>query len=164
MGFFTKIEKWNLKRLDLLVEEFDIATATYETIKSTLERNDFIYVARGNTFFLLQELKKTGADQLIIQQVNQGKLYIGESAGAIVAAPDIGYSAPMDQVEKAPNLKDYTGLGLVDFYVVPHDKNWEMGKAAQEIKDKYCASLNLKVITDRQAIWVTQDCVKLLKR
>ncbi|WP_411655007.1 Type 1 glutamine amidotransferase-like domain-containing protein, partial [Anaeromassilibacillus sp. SJQ-1] len=49
------------------------------------------------------------------REVNRGKLYIGESAGAIVTAPDIGYSAAMDDREKAPKLKEDSGLHLIDF-------------------------------------------------
>ena len=78
-----------------------------------------IFVEGGNTFFLLQELKRTGADQMLIREVNLGKMYIGESAGAIVACPDIGYSTVMDAPEKAPDLSDYSALSLVDFYAVP---------------------------------------------
>ena len=108
LGFFVKIGRWRLKKLGMLVDELEISTASYETIKGKLEKNDCIYITGGNTFFLLQELRRTGADKLLVQAVNSGKLYIGESAGAIVAAPDIGYSAIMDKVEKAPDLKDYT--------------------------------------------------------
>ena len=154
LGFFTKIGKRRLKRLGLTVEEVDVATASYESIKAALEKNEIIYIAGGNSFYLLQELKNVGADQLIIDEVNKGKLYIGESAGAIVAAPDIGYAAAMDNVEKAPELTSYASLNLIDFYVVPHSQNWEMGKAAEAIIATYDTVLNLKPITDDQAIWI----------
>lgn len=164
LGFFTKIGKWKLKRMGLIVDELEISTLPYETIKSKLEENDFIYVAGGNTFFLLQELKRTGADKVLIQEINKGKLYIGESAGAIVVAPDIGYSAEMDNVEKASELKDYSGLNLIDFYVVPHYKNWEMGKAAEKIISTYSTSIHLKVIRDNQAILIENGNVEILDK
>lgn len=164
LGFFTKIGKWKLKRMGLIVDELEISTLPYETIKSKLEENDFIYVAGGNTFFLLQELKRTGADKVLIQEINKGKLYIGESAGAIVVAPDIGYSAEMDNVEKASELKDYLGLNLIDFYVVPHYKNWEMGKAAEKIISTYSTSIHLKVIRDNQAILIENGNVEILDK
>ena len=91
LGFFVKIGKWRLKRMGLKVEELEISSSSYETIKSKLEKNDIIYISGGNTFFLLQELKRTGADKLLIKEINNGKLYIGESAGAIAVAPDIRY-------------------------------------------------------------------------
>lgn len=161
-GFFVKIGKWKLKRLGLTVDELEISTSSYETIVDKLTKNNFIYVTGGNTFFLLQELRKSGADKVLIQEVNKGKLYIGESAGAIIAAPDIEYSSEMDCIEKAPDLKDYTGLGLVDFYVVPHDKNWEMGKAADKIREMYDGILDLKIICDNQAVSIRGDEVTVL--
>lgn len=164
LGFFTKIGKWKLKRMGLIVDELEISTLPYETIKSKLEENDFIYVAGGNTFFLLQELKRTGADKVLIQEINKGKLYIGESAGAIVVAPDIAYSAEMDNVEKASELKDYLGLNLIDFYVVPHYKNWEMGKAAEKIISTYSTSIHLKIIRDNQAILIENGNVEILDK
>lgn len=164
LGFFVKIGKWTLRRLGLTVDELDIYSASYETAKSKLEKNDIIYVAGGNTFYLLQELKRTGTDKLLADEINKGKLYIGESAGAILTAPDIGYSQKWIMWEKAPDLKDYSGLNVVDFYVVPHYKNWEMGKAAQIIIDKYSESLDLKVINDKQAIFIDNDKVKILDK
>ena len=73
LGFFVKMEKWKLKRLSLIVDELEISTSSYETIKDTLQRNDFIYITGGNTFFLLQELKRTGADKLLVEEINKGK-------------------------------------------------------------------------------------------
>lgn len=157
------MEKQELKKLGLIVDELEISASSYETIQSTLKKNDFIFISGGNTFFLLQELKRTGTDQLLKEEVNSGKLYIGESAGAIVASPDIGYSAEMDQPEKAPDLKENTGLGLVDFYTVPHDKNSEMGEAAKKIVAMYSESLNLKVIHDYQAILVQDGEIRILE-
>lgn len=162
LGFFVKIGKWKLRKLGLVVEELDVSTSSYDTIVNTLTKNDIIFIAGGNTFYLLQELRKSGADKILTQEVKKGKLFIGESAGAIVMAPDIAYSTVMDCVEKAPDLKDYVGLGLIDFYVVPHYNNWEMGKAAQKIIDVYSDSLDLKVISDNQAILVEEYSSKVL--
>ena len=162
LGFFVKIGKWGLRRLGLTVDELEIATSDYETIKSKLQKNDYIYVTGGNTFFLLQELKRTGADKILAEEVEKGKLYIGESAGAIVVSPDIEYSSAMDHAEKAPGLKEYSGLNLIDFYVVPHAGNWEFGKAAEKIADEYSSKLELKVINDNQALWVEGSNVRIL--
>lgn len=163
-GFFVRIGKWKLRRLGLVVEELDVSAASYETIKQALEKNDFIYITGGNTFFLLQELRKSGADQLLIDEIQNGKLYIGESAGAIVVAPNIAYSSKMDHAELAPELQDYSGLNLVNFYAVPHGQNWEFGATVQSIMKEYSTSLNLKVITDKQAILVEDDHVQILNK
>ena len=90
-------------------------------------------------------------------------MYIGESAGSIITCPDIGYCADMDSPEKAPNLTDYTGLDLVDFYIVPHIGNEEMGEAAEKAVEKYGSELELKAITDEQVILVEDGRVEILE-
>ena len=162
LRFLFKLGKLGLEKQGLLLDELDISSASYETIKSKLEKNDVIYVPGGNTFYLLQEMKRTGADKLLIEEVNKGKLYIGESAGAIVVAPDIEYSSAMDSKEKAPDLKEYSGLGLIDFYVVPHSENWSFNKAVKRIISTYSSTLDLKIIRDSQAILIENDNVHIL--
>ena len=151
-----------LEALGLIVDELEVSTASRESVEEKLTKNDMIFVGGGNTFFLLQELKKSGADKIIVQEVNKGKLYIGESAGAVIACPDIGYCVGMDNPEKAPELTDYTGLGLVDFYIVPHIGNAEMGEAAEKAVAEYNSRLDLEVITDKQVIQVEDESYRTL--
>lgn len=162
LGFFLKLGKWSLKRTGVTVDELDISTSSAEEIRHKLRKNDYIFVAGGNTFYLLQEMKRTGADKLIIEEVNKGKLYIGESAGAIIAASDIEYSSAMDSKEEAPDLEEYSGLGLIDFYVVPHSQNWGFDKAVKEIVKAYSEALDLRVIRDSQAILIKDNKVEIL--
>ena len=89
-----------------------------DEILSAISQCDIIYVSGGNTFYLLNELRKSRVWQAIKNAVKAGKIYIGESAGATVAAPDTRYATLMD--ENSANMSDFTGLNLVDFYVVPH--------------------------------------------
>lgn len=157
-----KEETEMLESLGLKVDVLDVSAASREKIFRSLTENDLIFVGGGNTFFLLQELKRSGADRLLVREVEQGKLYIGESAGAVVACPDIGYCDLMDAPEKAPELETYSALGLVDFYVVPHLDNEEMGEGARKIIETYGDKLDLKVITDEQAILVEGDKAEIL--
>lgn len=157
----AEAEKKMLEALGLTVDELEVSTASGENVREKLTKNDIIFVG-GNTFFLLQELKRSGADRVISGEVEKGKLYIGESAGAIAACPDIGYSAEMDAPEKAPDLTDYSGMNLVDFYVVPHLGHPEMGPEAETIIEKYSDKLDLKVIDDYQAILVEGEQVRIL--
>ena len=151
-----------LESLGLAVDVLDVSAASYESFVYSLTKNDIIFIGGGNTFFLLQELRRSGADKILVQEVNKGKLYIGESAGAVIACPDIGYCSGMDSPEKAPELTDYTGLGLVDFYIVPHIGNKEMGEAAEKAVEEYNSRLDLKIITDRQIIQVDGENLKIL--
>ena len=156
-------ETSTLESLGMMVDVLEVSSASYDSIVNSLTKNDVIFVGGGNTFFLLQELRRSGADQILIREVEKGKLYIGESAGSIISCPDIGYCAEMDSPEKAPDLIDYAGLNLVDFYIVPHIGNAEMGEAAEKAVEKYSSELELKAITDEQVILVEEGRVEILE-
>lgn len=146
-----------LEKLGIVVDELDVSTATGTEIESKLARNDFIYAAGGNSFFLLQEMKKSGADKLIKEQVREGKVYIGESAGAIVAAPDIEFARSMDSVKRATELVSYDGLDMIEFYPVPHYKSFPFRRAVEKTISAYGSCLPLQLIGNRQAILVRND-------
>ena len=140
--------------MGLIVDELEISTASYLDIENKLENNDYIYVVGGNTFFLLQEMNKSGAGNLIKMQINAGKLFIGESAGAILLAPDIEYSKDTDNPLAAPQLKTYEALDIIDFYPVPHDKDDSLKEAVEILISKYGTQLPLVPFSNSQAILV----------
>ena len=131
--FYVDDDRKAFEKLGLIIEELEISTATTEEIAQALERNDDIFISGGNTFYLMQELKKKGADKLLIEQINNGKLYIGTSAGSIIASPTIEFVSDMDETKKAPELTDYSGLHLVNFYFLPHYLNFPYKEATQKI-------------------------------
>lgn len=162
----SALSKRALQRLGFEVEQLDVEdvpSGSAERVTRSIAEADYIYVGGGNTFFLLQELRRTGSDRAIIEQVRAGMPYIGESAGSVITAPDIGYIKLMDRTDKAPDLTDYAGLGLADFRVVPHHHAAAMGHAAQRILDQYGADLSLKPLTNRQALLVKDGKTRLLR-
>jgi uncharacterized peptidase lin0382 len=159
--FYVASGKKALEKLGLKVDILEISTAEPEEINTKLRNNDFIYVTGGNTFFLLQELKRTGADKIITEEVNAGKVYIGESAGAMITSPNVEYATAMDSVKKAPNLENFDALGLVPFYTVPHYTNSPFQKVAQKIVDTYSSVLPLSPISNHEALLVRDDQVIL---
>ena len=159
--FYVASGKKALEKLGLKVDILEISTAEPEEINTKLRNNDFIYVTGGNTFFLLQELKRTGADKIITEEVNAGKVYIGESAGAMITSPNVEYATAMDSVKKAPNLENFDALGLVPFYTVPHYTNFPFQKVAQKVVDTYSSVLPLSPISNHEALLVRDDQVIL---
>lgn len=121
-----------------------------DKILSTISQCDVIYVSGGNTFYLLNELRKSCAAQAIKNAVKAGKIYIGESAGAIVAAPDTRYAALMD--ENSAKTSDFTGLNLVDFCVVPHFGCEPFTQATHEIMEKFGNLYDLRPINNAEFI------------
>lgn len=161
--FYVNSGKKALQKLGLIIDELDISTASNDEINDKLRNNDFIYITGGNTFFLLQELKKTGADKIIIDEINKGKLYIGESAGAIVTSANIEYVKRMDDVKKAPNLTEFSGLNVVDFYVIPHYTNFPFEKTVEKIIEDYSSKLNLSPISNKDAILVVDNKIDFIQ-
>ena len=153
--FYVKADKKALEKLGLIVEELEITKTPYEEIKIKILNTDYIFVSGGNTFFLLQELKRTGTDKLIIEHINKGKLYIGSSAGSVVLSKDIEYIKFMDSPKAAPELNnDFTSLGIIDFYVLPHCLNFPFKKVAKKTIDEYSGKLDLRPIGNNQVITV----------
>lgn len=154
LDFHIKYSKELLSKMGLIVDELEISTATPLDIVKKLENNDYIYVAGGNTFFLLQEMNRTGAGDLIKTQINAGKLFIGESAGAILLAPDIEYAKDTDNPLAAPLLKTFEALNIIDFYPVPHYKDDSLKEAVEIVISKYGTVLPIVPFSNTQAILV----------
>jgi dipeptidase E len=160
LPFYIGADLKALKKLGLIVEQLEISTAPKDEIKAKLSGADYIFVSGGNTFFLLQELRRTGADQLIIEQVRSGKLYIGTSAGSAIASGNVEYVKFMDSPHAAPSLnEDYSSLGLVDFSIVPHYNNFPFKKLAAKTVAVYSDQLDLRPLSNHQAITVEGDKV-----
>lgn len=155
LDFHVKYSMELLSNMGLAVDELEISTAAHSDIVNKLEKNDYIYVTGGNTFFLLQEMNRSSAGNLIKAQINAGKLFIGESAGAILLAPDIEYSIDTDNPLAAPQLKTFEALNMIDFYPVPHYKNEPLKEAVDTVISKYGDKLPLEPFSNSQAILVT---------
>ena len=118
--FYVKKGWEALEDLGMQITELNINTTEAPKIKEIIENADCIHISGGNTFYLLQELRKTGVDELIKQHILAGKLYIGESAGAVITAPNIEYVCLMDDPNEGKELTNFEALNVVDFSTVPH--------------------------------------------
>ena len=129
-------------------------------IQNEIASANCIYVASGEVFRLLNALRSTGADRLLTDAVNQGKLYAGSSAGAIIAGPSIEPASIMDDPKTAPQLTDYTGLNLTPHVIVPHAQG-TTGPYSIEIISKtvqtYGREWNLLLLRDGQALLVDDE-------
>jgi dipeptidase E len=158
----VKSGKKALQKLGLAVDVLELTTASVDAISSTLRKNDFIYISGGNTFFLLQELRRMGADKLVAEQIEAGKLYVGESAGAVILSPNIDYAQYYDDPAKAPDLTDCAGLGIVDFYPCPHYTNFPFRGAVNTLIAQYKTERPLNPISNSQAILVSNTDVRVV--
>lgn len=150
------------ERLGITVDILELSTAKPEEIQFKLQANDYIFVSGGNTFYLLQEMKRTGADQWIKAEIAKGKIYIGTSAGSVIMSPNIGYLAAMDDFAKAPLLKDYTGLNLIENYPLVHYKNTPFEAVTVQIFEEYNHQLSLIPLNNKQVLAIDNKSIKIL--
>lgn len=149
--------------LGFQVEVLDISFCDRETAQAKIFQSKLLYIAGGNSFYLLQELKKKHLLSLIREQIADGMVYVGESAGAIITAEDIDYSKLMDDKGVAGELSDTAALNEVDFYVLPHVGEEPFVESAQAILDTYEDKLNLLPLSNRQAVLVEGEEMKVLE-
>ncbi|MFC2450094.1 MAG: Type 1 glutamine amidotransferase-like domain-containing protein [Flavobacteriaceae bacterium] len=161
--FYVDDDRKAFEELGIIVEELEITTASPDEISEMLNRNDYIFVSGGNTFYLLQELRRKGADILITEQIRAGKLYIGTSAGSIILCPDIEFVKEMDYNHTAPELQSFTGLNIVDFYILPHYLDFPFEEITQNIVKKYGKKLDLRPISNKQVITIAGNRIEILE-
>ena len=149
--------------LGFQAEILDISACDIETAQAKIFQSKLLYVSGGNTFYLLQELKKKQLLSLIKEQIADGMVYVGESAGAIITAKDIDYNKLMDDKSVAEELSNTEGLNEVDFYVLPHLGEEPFVESAQDTLDTYSDQLNLLSLNNRQAVLVEGEEVKVLE-
>lgn len=162
--FYVGSARKALEKMGLVVDELELTKATAEDVLNKLKENDYIYVSGGNTFFLLQELKRTGADKIIIDEINSGKLYIGESAGAMIVSPNIEYAKEMDDCKMGSDLNTFEALSVIDVYPVPHYTNFPFAKAVERIITKYESKIDLYPINNSQVILVEKDDIRVVDK
>jgi len=161
VNFYVKAGKRALEKCGWIVDELEISSASADEIGSKLAVNPYVYVSGGNTFFLLQELKRTGTDKWLANHIQAGKPYVGESAGSIIVAPHIEYAKGMDDVGAAPDLPDFKGLGMVNFFPLPHHTNIPFKKAVEKIIRQHGDTLSLVPFSNSQAIVVHGDAMTM---
>ncbi|HCM86040.1 MULTISPECIES: Type 1 glutamine amidotransferase-like domain-containing protein [Enterococcus] len=162
VDFFVDEAKQVFENLNFSVDVLDISTENSSTIANTLEKNDFIYISGGNTFYLLEQLKASGAFEVLLSKINAGKIYIGESAGAVITSENIDYASQMDDKSKAPTLNSYTGLNLIPYSPLPHYKEEPFSQITIDIFNKYDKINDMIPLTNSEALIVKDTSLTVI--
>lgn len=151
------------KKMGANLTEIDISKEDFKTIEAVFEETDIIYFTGGNSFFLIDQLRKTGVDKLLKKELKKGKLMIGESAGSVICAPSISYIEIMDEKPEDYSQIDDNGLNLIDFYVLPHYLTSPFKKITAAILKKF-SDLKICPINNHQAIMVNGKESKIIEK
>lgn len=92
-----------------------------EAQKAKLLDSNILLISGGNTFTLIDNLRRSGLDTAIIEFTQKSDFIIsGFSAGALVLTPTIAICNLPNFDENLVGVTDMDGLGLVNFEVFPH--------------------------------------------
>ncbi len=110
--------------------DYTITNKTSAQIRQDLKDIEVLYVSGGNEFYLKEKANENNFDDIVRKLVDSGVIYIGTSAGSIIASADM--SALQNLSDLAPLNKpvDTKGFGLVDLTILPH---W----GSQNFKDRW---------------------------
>ena len=101
-------------------EDTKITIYTRSDHEMIVDKNyDIIVVPGGNTFKLLHLVKEYSLDEYIKRQYALGCIYIGLSAGAYLACPDVGYVSLFDDNNYIKS-NDFSALALTGKYPICH--------------------------------------------
>jgi dipeptidase E len=105
-----------LTGLGLTPAELDLRTDDARELTSY----DGVWVRGGNVFVLREALRRSGADDVLVDLIRTGAIvYAGYSAGACVLAPSLrGLELCDDPADAGEVIWD--GIGILDHAIVPH--------------------------------------------
>jgi dipeptidase E len=115
-------DRRQLELLGLRISTLELATATPAEVAAHLAQVGLVHVTGGSAYLVLWHARRTGFAALVPRLVREGSLvYVGASAGAMLAGPDIEPAANPDGRAEAPPMTSTAAFGLVPFSVLPHD-------------------------------------------
>lgn len=109
--------------LDLGINESNITEYKIGSNDIDINNFDIIYMMGGNTFYLLDMIRKYNFDDSIRNFISKGKIYIGSSAGSEILGSSIEPALPYDK--NKVNMNDFSGLKLVNGLIIPHSNKKE---------------------------------------
>ena len=125
---------------------------------------DVLHMWGGNPFHYLRRIREIGLVPRIREFIDRGGVYVGTSAGSMLMCPDVD-----EELTGDPNdigLIDVSGLGYVDFNIVPHwDSKTSLGYTESLMGYmEYAWRTGKRVVplTDNQAVLVLGDGVKIV--
>ncbi len=160
-SFVDRVKK-ELNKMGMEVFEVDFEEEDQKSLKNRLSDCDIIYVNGGNTYYLLDKVRKSGFDKIIGELLDKGKIYVGVSAGSYIACPNIEQAGwkKRDTDRNVVDLDDLTALNLVPFMITAHYNREKYRVAVVDgvAKSKY----PVVALRDSQAVQVEGDKYKVV--
>lgn len=121
---------------------------------------DAVFVAGGNTFCLMHEIDRSGIAAELHVAVKRGLLYIGESAGAVIAGSTLKGTELADNPEFSERVL-WDGLSLINKAILPHADNASYAASTAEAATMLEPDYELVLLNDNQAYVVNGPAEKI---
>jgi dipeptidase E len=140
-----------IKNAGYYLEDIDILGKSEGELIEFFKDKNVIHVEGGNTFYLLKVIREIGFAEILRDLLNEGKIYIGTSAGSYVMCPSIEVSDWNDETVDRFGVSDFTALGYVPFVLKAHYKDETKDFIKEKMKSlKY----PLRVLRDGEGLLV----------
>lgn len=149
-SFFENVKK-TIKENGYVFDEIDIEEKTSDELREFFTDKNVIHIEGGNTFYLLRVIKETGFAELLKELIDEGKIYIGTSAGSYIMCPTIEVSDWDTTGKDRYGVVDFTALRYVTFVLKVHYTDEAETVVREKKRDlKY----PLRILRDGQGIVV----------
>lgn len=151
--FSEEIKNMNLTK-------FEMVKSSLELSKKKLTNYSAIFIGGGNTYKLLNEIKKYSNYEKIIDYLNKDGTIFGGSAGAIIFGDDINCCLLDDK--NSINLKDTKGFNLLNNYsILCHLKNKNLKRNCQYLAE-YSKKHKLMYLPEEDVILIENKKVSII--
>jgi peptidase E len=148
------VQTLGAKVIPVVLEELKTAE-----VISRLNAADVIWMGGGAVGYLMYWLRRHALDKTLPQILNQEeKVYIGSSAGSMVAGPSLSVCDwNIDDVELGASF--IPGFGLVDFEIYPHFHDDQLTEI-KKLREQHPTEFPLYLLKDGEVITVEDDKVE----
>jgi len=139
-----RLKNLNLKSISVV----DISAVPESVWRPQLEESDVLFFEGGNSFYLMEWINKSGLS-LILTELLKTKVYVGVSAGSMVASRDLLLNLSQKLYEEdLDRTEEMEGLSFVNFYILPHLNSMFFTNVVEE---------NIKLLGMKEKIYALDD-------
>jgi dipeptidase E len=150
---YDDLRKLGIEWIDMV--DFAYADVDWQT---RLNECDVLYLTGGNTFYLLDQIRKQGFDEYL-RKTLESKIYVGGSASSIIMTPTIDVAAIPPGDPNLPGLTDLRALAYTDFEIEPHCDEVRFDTVEGYAKEH---GKHMYAIDDQTAIQIIDDRIEVI--
>jgi len=156
----VNLKKLNLKSIDIA----DISAVEGKVWKEKFQEADILFFEGGSTFHLMNWINKSGLAEILPEYLKT-KVYVGVSAGSMVTNRNLDHKISQIVYDEDFDMtEDMKGLGLVDFYFLPHMNSGYFKKVREDFIKEKLAGMAEKIyaLDDESALKIVDGKVEVV--